>query len=257
MKDRIVKLEADVLEIFRRLERVESKSGLSKNLLEDVCEQIDKSQKNLLFICASSDVDVHAIAEKYCNAKLYGINFQCFDVCTLEELKCRLDGLDGKKIDYLYLAGHGNCDAFGDINRFTASWEDIADTICEAECLNEGTIVMLYCCRGGLNTVAYKLFSSCININYILGAKQNMADIDLITGFNVFLYNVECRNIDPVIAAQKATIATEIRFECFDRTEAEANPLYIYKYSKDFYELHSDMLKTLEQHHPANDNNQL
>jgi hypothetical protein len=60
-----------------------------------------------------------------------------------------------------------------------------------------------------------------------------MKNIDLIIGFNVFVYNIECRNIDPILAANKATLATENRFICFDRLEVEAEPMYYYNYCPD------------------------
>ena len=60
-----------------------------------------------------------------------------------------------------------------------------------------------------------------------------MKNIDLIIGFNVFVYNIECRNIDPILAANKATLATENRFVCFDRLEVEAEPMYYYNYCPD------------------------
>ena len=46
------------------------------------------------------------------------------------------------------------------------------------------------------------------------------------------MYNIESRNIDPVISAEKATLATEIRFECFNRIDVETNPHYYYNYCK-------------------------
>ena len=186
--------------------------------------------KKLLVIRASADIGDKAILDIYCHAEHYGIVPEAIEVNSLEDLKGKLNG---KMYDYVYFAGHGNGNCFGDPTRFIADWAEIGKVICTTDCLNKGAIVMLYCCKGGLNVVAYQLFSACSEIEYICGAKQNMKNIDLIIGFNVFLYNIENRNIDPVLSAQKATLATEIRFECFDRTEVEANPLYFYRYCPD------------------------
>jgi len=183
--------------------------------------------KKLLLIKASSDINDKAIMDIHCHAEHYNISAEHIEIASIEELKVKLQN---KKLDYIYFAGHGNSDCFGDERTFIVDWSEIGQIICETDCLNVGAIVMLYCCKGGLNVVAYKLFSVCPKIEYICGAKQNVKNIDLIIGFNVFMYNIENRNIDPILSAQKATLATEIRFECFDRIEVEANPLYYYKY---------------------------
>jgi hypothetical protein len=186
--------------------------------------------KKLLIIRASQDVYDDAILELNSHAKHYNIEPSHIDVKSIEDLG---QHLKGKKYDYIYFAGHGNGACFGDPKSFISDWSIIGSVVCESDCLNEHAIIMLYCCKGGLNTVAFKLMAACSNIEYVCGAKQNMKNIDLIIGFNVFLYNIEYRNIDPVLSAQKSTLATEIRFECFDRTEVEANPLYYYNYCPD------------------------
>lgn len=193
--------------------------------------------KKLLVIRASADINDNAILDIYCHAHHYGMEPSHIDVKTLDELE---EQLTGKKFDYLYFAGHGNGSCFGDTNTFIAPWNQIGGIVCGTDCLNPGAIIMLYCCKGGLNTVAFQLMAACDNIEYICGAKQNMKNIDLIIGFNVFMYNIENRNIDPVLSAQKATLATEIRFECFDRTEVEANPLYYYHYCPDCIRIESE-----------------
>ncbi len=186
--------------------------------------------KKLLVVRVSEDVTDDAILDIYCHAKHYSIIPSHTEVKDLTELE---EKLSGEKYDYLYFAGHGSGTCFGDEKTFIASWSEIGSIICSTNCLNNGAIVMLYCCKGGLNTVTYQLMAACPAIEYVCGAKQNMKNIDLIIGFNVFMYNIENRNIDPVLAAQKATLATEIRFECFDRTEVEASPLYFYNYCPD------------------------
>jgi hypothetical protein len=186
--------------------------------------------KQLLVIRVTPDVHDISISEIYCHAHHYNIQPSHIDVSSLDELKV---ALIGKKLDYLYFAGHGDETCFTDNNIFSTTWNVIGKTICEANCLNPNSIIMLYCCKGGINTVAYQLIAECNQISYICGAKQNMKNIDLIIGFNVFLYSIENRNISPVISAQKATLATDIEFECFDRVDVESNPRYYYNFCKD------------------------
>ena len=186
--------------------------------------------KKLLVIRVSEDISDSAILDIYCHAKQYNISASHIEVKNLIELS---EKLKGNKYDYVYFAGHGNGTCFGDMKTFLASWGEIGAVVCSTDCLNDGAIIMLYCCKGGLNIVTYQLMAACPKIEYVCGAKQNMKNIDLIIGFNVFMYNIEIRNIDPVLAAQKATLSTEIRFECFDRTEVEASPLYYYNYCPD------------------------
>ncbi len=186
--------------------------------------------KELLVVRVTPDIHDASVAEIYYHAQHYNINPSHIDISTIDELEQKLTG---RKIDYLYFAGHGSETCFTDNNSFISSWEDIGNVVCRTNCLNPDSIVLLYCCKGGLNTVAYRLIAECDQISYVCGAKQNMRSIDLIIGFNVFIYNIEARNIDPVLAADKATAATEIRFECFDKTDVIANPHYHQKYCKD------------------------
>lgn len=188
--------------------------------------------KRLLIIRADKDIYQEAIDDICLHTKHYNIDSESFDVSSAEELQNVLE--KNGDFDYIYFAGHGKSTCFGTENgEFNISWEDIGEIICNSSCLRENAIIMMYCCKGGLNTIAYQLMAACNNIEYVCGAKQNVKNIDLIIGFNVFLYNIQVRNIDPVIAAEKSTRATEIRFECFDRTEVESNPLYYYKYCVD------------------------
>ncbi len=187
--------------------------------------------KKLLVIRVSTDVMDESIRDIYCHARHYKIEPFHKDVKTIEELSSALS--DGNQYDYLYFAGHGNGQYLGDNKDFSITWSEVGSIICDSNCLKQGSIVMLYCCKGGFNTVAFQLMASCNNIEYVCGAKQSIKNIDAIIGFNVFMYNIENRRIDPSISAKKATKATDIRFECFDRTEVEANPHYYYNYCPD------------------------
>ena len=37
--------------------------------------------------------------------------------------------------------------------------------------------------------------------------------------FGIFLYNMEMRRVDPVVACEKKKLATDQRFSCYDREE--------------------------------------
>ena len=37
--------------------------------------------------------------------------------------------------------------------------------------------------------------------------------------FGIFLYNMEMRRVDPVVAYEKIKLATDQRFSCYDREE--------------------------------------
>ncbi len=189
--------------------------------------------KKMLFIKASKDISDLSVIDINCHAMCHSISVKTIEIKSQDELENELRKLK-EKFDYIYLAAHGNDKQFGDTdNSFILKWEYLGQILCSADCINEDCIFLLYCCRGGLNQVAYRLFSSCQQIQYICGARQKMTNIDLTIGFNVFLYNIECRHIDPILAAEKATIATENRFKCFDRLEVESEPIYYYNFCPD------------------------
>jgi len=187
--------------------------------------------KKILILRFSEDISQAGIMDIQCHAIHYGMTADEFNIKTESDLDKALT--NGNKYDYLYIAGHGNDSCVGDERGIIVRWVNFGKKLCVSGCLNDDAILMLYCCRGGLNQVSYKLFASCPNIQYICGARQKMKNIDLIIGFNVFVYNIECRNIDPILAANKATLATENRFVCFDRLEVEAEPMYYYNYCPD------------------------
>ena len=71
--------------------------------------------------------------------------------------------------------------------------------------------------------VAYTLFYSCNHISYVLGPRQSLSSIDMHICFGIFLYNMEIRKTDPVVACEKIKCATDQRFSCYDREEEEMN----------------------------------
>ena len=163
-------------------------------------------------------------------AKLY--NLEVHDHCpkTNEEVYNILNS--DIQYDYIYLSSHGS--EFGFANESSTinyDWLDFGIELCESCCMNEDCIVMLSCCRGGLNQVAYDLFYCCSNIGYIVGPRQSLSSHDMLISFNILLYNIENRNVDPIVACEKIKKATDIRFICFDRLETETEPGYLMRIS--------------------------
>jgi len=48
----------------------------------------------------------------------------------------------------------------------------------------------------------------------------------MLIGFNILLYNLEHRGVDPIVACEKIKLGTDIRFVCFDRLETESDAGY-------------------------------
>lgn len=183
--------------------------------------------KRLLILRACGVSGEQEECNAICNkAGLYGINV--VDKCpkTNEEL---LDVMaKNGKFDYIYLSSHGDSEGFsneeGTVNM---NWSDFGYNLCEKEVMNENCVIMLSCCRGGLHQVAYELFYNCSQISYIVGPRQSLTPAEMLISFSIFLFNIENRNIDPVVACQKIQAGTDIRFVCFDRLETEIETGYL------------------------------
>ena len=73
--------------------------------------------------------------------------------------------------------------------------------------------------------VAYSIFLTCQQIYYVLGPRQSLTSADMHICFGIFLYNMEKRGVDPVVACEKIKLATDQRFSCYDREEESINLL--------------------------------
>lgn len=122
------------------------------------------------------------------------------------------------KFDYIYLSAHGSPD-FVKIGNTTLRWEIFADILCSTECMNDDCFLLLSCCQSGLRTVASKMFSICGNIKNIVGPKRSLNSADMHISFGLFLYNIEVRKMDPIVACEKIKLATDLRFSCYERDE--------------------------------------
>lgn len=99
--------------------------------------------------------------------------------------------------------------------------------LCSSNCNLPGSIILHSCCRGGLNQVAWSMIQCCSDVHYVCGPRNNISPLDLLICFNLFLYNVEVRMMDPVVAADKVLSAVDIRLVCYDRLDVETEPGYV------------------------------
>ena len=179
--------------------------------------------KRILILKACGSVDEPHECNGICeHAKLYAIEPVCKDVRNNDELRSILS-YNGS-FDYIYLSAHGCSDSFSsEDEKVDMDWGEFAGLLCASGCMNDDCILMLSCCRGGLMQVAYTLFYHCTHISYVLGPRQSLSSVDMHMCFGIFLYNVEIKNNDPVVACEKIKCATDQRFSCYDRQEEEIN----------------------------------
>lgn len=160
-------------------------------------------------------------------AELYGIEVTQIKPVSNDDLIKSLNC--SQRYDFIYLSSHGNEESFGSENgKIDFSWFDFGTELCSSDCMQEDCLVMLSCCRGGLNQVAYNLFYCCNKISYIIGPRQSLTPQDMLISFNILLFNVEIRKIDPIISCEKIKLGSDIRFVCFDRLEIETDVAYLY-----------------------------
>jgi hypothetical protein len=104
---------------------------------------------------------------------------------------------------------------------------DFGILLCNSNCLKDKSVLLLSCSRGGLNEVTYDMFWNCLKIEYIVGPRQNLTSSDILIGFSLLLYTLECRGIDPIVACYKVLKGTDIRFKCFDSLETESEQAFL------------------------------
>jgi hypothetical protein len=161
-------------------------------------------------------------------SELYNIEVHDYCPKNNNELEEALN--KGVEYDYIYLSSHGDLEGFGNEDgTIDLSWNDLGIILCDTQCMKDGCIVFLSCCRGGLNQVAWDLFICCPKISYIVGPRQSLYPHDMLISFNILLYNLEHRNVDPIIACERIKLGTDNRFICFDRLETEAEIGFIRK----------------------------
>ena len=200
-----------------------------------------KTKKKALVLKASEDIcgdEMGLISHQF---KLLGIETVSEIVKDQKHLREIIETCIQKNLnfDYVYLCTHGDKEGFSiDFNGITeyVSWAAFGTAMCESSILNEDTIFLLACCKGGLFQVATDMMSDCNKINFVCGVKWTVHKWDLTTGFVVFIYNIEVKNAEPAYASQKASQATDYTFMCYDRDEIETNPQYLQRQANLFFE---------------------
>ena len=179
--------------------------------------------KKLLLFRACGIVGEDAECDNIRNQiELFGV--QVTDLCpsSNDEIFSALNATE--KYDYIYLSSHGNQYGFGNNSQtIYIQWSDFASAICESDCLNDDSIILLSCCRGGLNQVAYTFFKTCEKLSYIVGPRQSLYPSDMLIGFSLFFYNIIERNVDPIVACEKIWVLSPIT------TFSSINGMYLYK----------------------------
>lgn len=180
----------------------------------------------MLVLVASDDIAGDEVNNITSQVKLYGIEHKRFNIQSPKDLYAALNS--GGAYDYIYLATHG-CDVeFGNVSgSLSVTWLQFAAMVCSSGCNKQDAIFLHSCCRGGLSQVAWKMFNCCNKIAYVCGPRNDIRPVDLVTAFNLFLYNVEVRRIDPVVAADKVLSAIDTRLVCYDRLDVEGDVSYL------------------------------
>lgn len=159
-------------------------------------------------------------------AKLYSIDVTKCCVKSKSDLRDALTKYGD--FDYIYLSSHGDsCGFSNESETLDVSWFRFGAMVCASSCLRQGGVLMLSCCRGGLNEVAYDMFWNCQSIEYVVGPRQSLNSADMLVAFQLLLYNLEHRNLDPIVACGRVLSGTDIRFTCFDRMETMSDPAYL------------------------------
>ena len=122
----------------------------------------------ILIIKASNDICRSEIEHIKTIADMFSMSPVVVTLTDLDQFQAEITGKG--PFQYIYLCTHANPTSFGeaDGSKFFF-WEDLAISLCAANCLGDDAILMLACCRGGLKMVAYNLFNNCQNIDYICG----------------------------------------------------------------------------------------
>lgn len=192
----------------------------------------------LILKCQSLEDERHEIDCLKSTCKLFGFHPVVKEINSISDLYTELSG--DRKYSFIYLSAHGDGQGFM-AGEEHFQWQNMAELLCQSNVLDENCILMLSCCRGGLNEVAYALFHFCKDIQWVIGPQLNLDSCDLSVAFHVFLYNYLNKNIDPIESTKRVKKATTIRLKCFDRLETRTT-LGFLKHVEDNFEDDSEAL---------------
>ncbi|MEC3964549.1 hypothetical protein [Flagellimonas halotolerans] len=170
----------------------------------------------LKLLLTESEENETLIIEK--QLELYNYDFSSFKIENNDQLKDSLES--GEKFDIIYLSAHGDENGFAnEAGDYECSWKNFGELLYNSSCLDEDNILLLSCCQGGLNKVAYDMFYICPEIGYLCGPRLSLNSGEMLAGFSVFLFNCAYLGLDPTVSAEKVLKATDMRFKCFDRLD--------------------------------------
>jgi hypothetical protein len=181
----------------------------------------DKLQRRKLLILTASDevpgCETDLVKQVVEPFEIDVTHVQIFDPADLAQIP-------DSRFDYVYICGHANKQTFGGSGKPTdrdveIEWPGLSEAICTK--LNQGAVVFLACCHGGLNQVAFDLFIGCDSVETVVGSPSSVDSEDLRLAFHALIYGLEFRCDDPSIAVQRASVVTEKRFGHFERDQVE------------------------------------
>lgn len=186
---------------------------------------LNKKRILILWACGHKDepLEIKSIKNQ---AELYWISVveQCVNL--KEDLESILN--DNGEFEYIYLSAHWNNLWFcNEKKTLELEWFDFWTILCASWSLKQWWVLMLSCCRWWLNEVAYDMFWNCEFIEYIVWPRQSLTSADMLVGFQLLMYNLEYRNLDPIVACDRVLKWTDIRFKCFDRMETVSTTAYL------------------------------
>jgi|JI10StandDraft_1071094.scaffolds.fasta_scaffold03047_23 hypothetical protein len=187
------------------------------------------TKKRLLIIRASKDICGNELGLMSHQAEILGMDVVSKNLSYGGQLDEVLN--TETPYDYIYLCSHGCREGFeihleNTSEQEIMTWGNFAGVICENHAVASNGILLLACCRGGMNAVATEMFICCPEIDYVCGPYSNVLPCDITTGFIVFLHSMETKRSEPAYAAIKASAATDFTFKCFDRVEVETQVNY-------------------------------
>jgi hypothetical protein len=180
--------------------------------------------KHILLLRASSDVCQVEVDQIQTIAKMHGMEPVLHTVAGADSLARLADC--HVQFDYIYLATHANPEGFGDDGTpgYFVPWYQFAHVICPMDILTHSSVFLLACCRGGVEQVSFDILAGCDKAQFVCGPRWKLAAPDLTAGFHAFIYNMECRRLQPDQAAKRASDATGYDFLCYDRIDIERRP---------------------------------
>ena len=178
-------------------------------------------KKRLLFVKATKDYNEPVISHISSVCKLLDVEFIEYDFKTLSvfENDCK----DLGKFDFVYIAAHGNHACFGENAPLNHTrWADFGVSLCTTEIMNSGSVLFLGCCNGGLKRVAMILFCNCPQITAVCGPKWKVTGHDVAVAIHCFLYNLLISGEEPIVVAERTSLAVGYSFPIYDRYELES-----------------------------------